>query len=212
MFISLVLKVTEKVLNTALKMDPQSTQRFAKLAGKVVVVEFQHTNFKIYYLIDYDGVHLFDQYTKSVDVILRGSAFDFLRLSTGGQNNAALFASDIAVLGDMDVAQHFRELFADLDIDWEEQFSQVTGDVMARQMANVMRAFCNWAQQSVTTLRQNVTEYVHEEARWSPARVELQDFFNGVDKVRDDVDRAALHLKRLQKKIINLHAQAKDAP
>lgn len=197
MFFSLALSTLEKIMNRYLLLDPATKQRLTALTGKVIVLEFQHINLKIFWLPHADGIHLTDQFTGSVNVTLRGSPFDFIRLSAAPKDNATLFASGITVLGDTDVAQEFKALFANLDIDWEEQLSHFTGDVVAHQIGNFIKALCAWAQQTTTSMQQNLTEYIHEEARWLPSREELQDFFSGSDKLRDDVERAALRLKKI---------------
>lgn len=198
MFFSLALPALEKILNTYLLLDPATKQRLTVLTGKVIVLEFQHLNLKVFWLPHANGIHLVDHFAGPADVTLRGSPFDFIRLSTTTKDNATLFASGIIVLGDTDVAQEFKALFANLDIDWEEQLSHFTGDVVAHQVGNFIRALCQWANQTTTTLQQNLSEYIHEEACWLPTREELQDFFAASDKLRDDVERAALRIEKLK--------------
>ncbi len=201
MLFSFALSAFEKMLNTYLLLDPASKKRLADLAGKVIVLEFQPINVKIFWLPNTEGIQLTNQFSGPIDVTLQGSPLDFIRLSATSQDNAKLFASGITVTGNTDVAQEFRALFANLDIDWEEQLSHFTGDVVAHQTGNLIRALCNWAKQTSTTIQQNLTEYMQEEARWLPTREELQDFFTGIDKTRDDVERATLRIAQLKKHI-----------
>lgn len=200
MLFSLALAPIEKILNSYLQLDPESKKRLSALAGKVVVIEFQHFPVKIYWAFNVEGVRLFDKYQESTDVSLRGSPFDFMRLTTSKNTSAAIFGSDITVIGDMEVAEKFKALFANLDIDWEEQLSHVTGDVMAHQIGNFIRSISNWAKQSATILRQDITEYIQEEARWLPPREELQDFLTQVDTLRNDTERLELRLDKITKK------------
>lgn len=200
MLLSLALSTVEKILNHYLLLDPSSKHRLAALSGKVIVLEFQLINLKIFWLPTAEGIQLKDHFEGRVDVTLQGSPFDFIRLSTS-KDTAAVFGSNITVLGDTDVAQEFKALFSNLDIDWEEQLSHVTGDVVAHQVGNFVRALCQWAKQTTTTLTQDLAEYIHEEARWLPTREELQDFFAASDKLRDDVERAALRIEHLKNKL-----------
>lgn len=201
MFFSFALSTFEKILNSYLLLDPATKMRLAALKGKIIVLEFQHVNIKVFWLPHADGIHLADHFNGLADVTLRGSPFDFIRLSATSKNNANLFASGITVIGDTDVAQEFKALFANLDIDWEEQLSHFTGDVVAHQVGNLIKAMCQWAKQSTATIQQDLSEYIHEEVRWLPSREELQDFFAATDKLRDDVERTALHIKNLEKKL-----------
>ena len=49
-------------------------------------------------------------------------------------------------------------------------------------------------------LVQNVAEYLQEEGRDVPSRTEAEEFLQGVDKLRDDVDRLEARLKLLEKR------------
>lgn len=205
MIISFALSTIEKILNRYLHLDPDTKQRLAPVAGKVVMVDLQYFGCTLYFLLTLDGIHLLDHYAAPVDVTLRGTPLDFLRLSFS-KSNAALFESGIVVTGDTEVAQQFKAIFAHLDIDWEEQLSHVMGDVLAHQVGNFFRALSAWAKQSTDTVQQNTGEYLQEELRLLPSRAELQDFFTEVDQLRNDVDRLEMRVHRLQAHF----AQAKD--
>lgn len=197
MIIAFILKPIEKILNHYIHLDPETAQRLPVLTGKVIAINLHYFNCTLYFLFTREGMQLCDQYEGYIDVTMRGTPLDFLRFNLSG-NNTAIFAKDIEVSGDLDVAQQFQEIFAHLEIDWEEQLSRVTGDVIAHQIGNFFRALSSWARQSAGTLRQDLSEYVHEEARVFPPREELQDFFAAIDHMRNDVDRLEKRIQRLQ--------------
>ncbi len=197
MLFSLALNMVERVLNHTLQLDPETPSRLQKLIGKVVAIQSKYFDYKIYFLFNENRIELTNRYEGNVDVTLCGSFFDFLRLS-GQSDSAALFKSDIEVKGDLDVAEQFKAVFAHLDIDWEEQLSHLTGDLIARQIGNFMRALSDWAKRSGTSLQKDITEYVQEEAQLLPSRAELQDFFADVDEVHHAVERMGKRVERLQ--------------
>lgn len=200
MILSFMLTTAEKALNRFLQLDPQTDSRLAPIIGRVICVQFQQVKYTVYFLIQKEGVRLLSDYTSTADVTLIGAPFDFLRLSKAASSSAALFESDIKVTGDLDVAKQFKKIFAELDVDWEEQLSTVTGDVIAHQIGNFMRSLGRWAKKSSASLQQDITEYVQEEVRWLPLRLEIQDFFRQVDRTRDDVERLAARVQRLQQR------------
>lgn len=197
----LILTSVEKILNSYLHLDPETEKRLALLSGKVVQLQFQPLGYQMVWLFKPDGIHLQDQYAGPVDVYLQGSFFDFMRFSASSATSANVFGSDIKILGDLDVAQQFKELFAHCEIDWEEKLTPFTGDVVAHQTGNLFRSLNAWAKQSMASVQEDLSEYVHEEKRWFPPREELQNFYNEIDKLRNDVDRMTLRVERLQKKI-----------
>jgi ubiquinone biosynthesis protein UbiJ len=203
MIISFVLATAEKVLNRYLQLDPETIIRLRELDGKVIAMQFQHLDYQVYFQCIANKICLLAKYNGLADVTLQGTPFDFMRLGVTEGSSSALFASDIVVSGDMEVAEKFKAVFAQLNIDWEEQLSQVTGDVIAHQVGSFVRALCEWARQSSSTLQKDITEYMQEETRLLPTRVELEDFFAAVDVLRNDVDRLQARIERLQQ---NLHS------
>lgn len=198
MIISFFLTGAEKFINRYLQLDPETVARLQALSGKVIAIQFQHFNLKLYLRIESGIIRLLSRYEGIPDVTLRGTAFDFLRLSKATNSSAAIFASDIIIEGDMDVARQFKTIFANLDIDWEEQLSHVAGDTIAHQVGNLVRTLCTWARASSDTLQQDLTEYVQEEIRLVPPRAEIADFFAAVDTVRNDVERLTARIERLE--------------
>jgi ubiquinone biosynthesis protein UbiJ len=199
MVIAFILPIIEKILNRYLQLDPESKPRLMALENKVIAQQFQPGDLKIYWIFNGKNIQLSDRHGGFVDVTIQGSPLDFLRFSSNLNDHTQLFASDIVTTGNLEVAQDFKALFANLEIDWEEQLSHVTGDVIAHQVGNVFRGLTAWAQQSRNSLRQDITEYVQEETRCLPPREELQDFFRDVDQVRDAAERLELRIQRLEK-------------
>lgn len=193
-----ILAVTETVLNGYINLDPESSKNLEKLAGKVIAVELPF--FKFYYVTSKTHINLVSETHSPADVTLQGSPLDFLRYTASEKDNAAFVTSGIKVTGNTEVAQDFKDLFAKIDIDWEEKLSHVTGDVIAHQIGNFFRAISAWAKQSKETLRQDLSEYVHEEIRLFPAAEELQLFYKDVDHLRDSVERIDVRIKKLHTK------------
>lgn len=198
MLFKFVLSIFEKTLNRFLQLDPESKKNLQTLAGKVIV--FESYDFKIYWLFTQNKILITNQYDGSADAVLSGSVFDFARLGMN-QDTATVFATDIKMTGDTEVIQAFKNLFSQLNIDWEDQLSKITGDVIAYQIGSAMRLLNDWAKQSSKTLQVNLTEYLQEEARLLPTAIELNDFFIEVDQLRNDVERIEARIIRLKKEI-----------
>jgi len=196
-----ILSVTETTLNGYINLDPESSKNLEKLAGKIIAVELPF--FKFYYAPTKTHLKLLAECHTPPDVTLQGSPLDFLRYTTSEKDNAAFVESGIKVTGNTDVAQDFKQLFSRIDIDWEEKLSHVTGDIIAHQIGNFFRAIRDWARQSSNTLKQDLSEYIHEEIHLFPAAEELQLFYKDVDHVRDGVERIDARIAKLHKKTTN---------
>jgi len=67
-----------------------------------------------------------------------------------------------------------------------------------RQVANIARGFLDWGRKASGSLTTNVVEFLQEEGRDVPTRVEAEEFLEGVDRLRDDADRLEARLARLE--------------
>jgi ubiquinone biosynthesis protein UbiJ len=122
----------------------------------------------------------------------------------GPQGEGALRGGGVRIEGDAEVAQKFRELLTEARPDVEEELARVVGDVAARQMANVARGLFDWGRQASRSLTGSVVEFLQEEGRDLPTGVEVDEFLEGVDRLRDDADRLETRLSRLETRRVSL--------
>ena len=189
-----LLAAQEAILNRFLKLDPESDKLLKQLSGRVVKLEI--SSLSHYWLFKSDTIYMTKDYNGLVDLVLRGSVFDFLRLSLM-KKDAALTTIHLEILGDMEVAKQFSELFSNLEIDWEEQLSRVVGDTAAYPIARFFKSLSQWAKESVEDLGQNFTDYVQAEKDYLVSDEELQVFFTDIDDLRDDTARLEARMRRL---------------
>jgi ubiquinone biosynthesis protein UbiJ len=104
------------------------------------------------------------------------------------------------IVGDPGVAQDFQRLLDLAKPDWEEELSRVFGDMAAHQLGNLARGLVEWGRKAADTLARDGGEYLTEESRNLPTRFEVEEFLDEVDRLREDVDRFAARLERLEKK------------
>ena len=150
-----------------------------------------------YWLFKSNAIYLAKDYNGVVDLVLHGSVFDFMRLAFI-KRESALTAIPIQVSGDMEFAKQLKDLFSNLDIDWEEQLSRVVGDAIAYPLARFLKTMSQWARQSVENFGQNMTEYVQAEMDYLVPEEELQVFFSDIDDLRDDLARLQARIERLR--------------
>ena len=113
---------------------------------------------------------------------------------------AALRSRGVRLEGDQDVAAAFARLLRRARPDLEEELSKWVGDVAAHQVGNTVRALGALGGRTLATLRQNASEFLQEEARVMPNRLEVRAFCNAVDETRDAVERAAARLRHLERR------------
>jgi ubiquinone biosynthesis protein UbiJ len=122
-----------------------------------------------------------------------------LQLGIGTDTARTLFSGDVDITGDVETGQAFKSILDEMDIDWEEQLSRVTGDVVAHQLGNLARRAGEWLRHGGTTLQQDIGEYLQEESRVLPSRIEIENFIADVGNTAMAVERLEARLQRLRR-------------
>ena len=191
----------ENVLNRGLPRSPRAQQLCAELAGRKVAVAIAGS--PRYVLIESTGMSLkLSAVTAealagiSADATISGGPFSLLALS-GAAPEAVLQRGDVRINGDAELAQKFRELTLLLRPDLEEELSLLVGDVPAHQLGRFARAAFGWTRKAAATTVRNAAEYLGHERRDLVPRSEAEQFLQGVDTLREDVDRLAARIDLL---------------
>lgn len=187
----------EKVINQALRLDPESFRRITMLEGKVVALEIQGAGIEFYLVPNAQGLRVQSIFEGEPDVRIRGGLFSLARMGLS-DHPASLFGKGVEMEGDTHLGRQVQQILDGLDIDWEEQVSRLTGDVVAHQIGNAVRGFAQWGLNTVETLGRDVAEYLQEESRDLVVKAELDQFLDRVDTLRSDVDRLAQRVARLK--------------
>ena len=190
------LAVLEKAMNAALAMDPETLARLGRLEGKVVAVELKGLGVTLFLLPGAEGFRLMGHFEGEPDTTLSGSPLALLRLNRG-KPGEGLFTGEVKIHGDVELGQRVQRILGGLDIDWEEHLSHLTGDVVAHQVGNLVRGVARWGERAAAGFGRNLTDFLQEERRDLPPRWELEEFLNGVDTLRSDVDRIEARVARL---------------
>jgi ubiquinone biosynthesis protein UbiJ len=194
-----LLAAAEAVVNQVLALDPEGAARLAPVEGRVLLLELTGFGTRIYVVPGESRLFLFGAYDAEPDCIVRGSPVALLGMVLAEHREDAVFAGAVSIDGDNRPAQVLGEVLRGLDIDWEEQLSKLLGDTLAHQLMSRARAGERWAERSGDIAGQNVREYLQEEAAVLPSRAELADFLAEVDTLRDDVERLAARVQRLER-------------
>lgn len=193
----LFLAILESALSRFLALDPDAGQFLEPLGGKVIAIKFTNPHLIFFLCPSSSGIQMLEHFEGSPDACLTGSPIDFARMGFSHRPTDALFSGDVHIEGDMTTARKFQDLIENLDVDWEEQISRITGDAISHPLGNLLRSARAWTGQTIETLQLNTSEYLQEEIRELPARAEVNLFFRAGDKIRADIDRLEARVQRL---------------
>lgn len=196
-------------LNQYLQLDPETPARLAILSGKVIGIEFVQTEIRFYLMVMPESIRVLSEYDGVADACLVGTPLSLARMGIDEQPGDVLFSGDVEIRGDVEVGQKFRQILDSVDIDWEEQLSRLTGDVVAHQLGNTVRSTKGWMEKTLNILGLDLADYLKEESRLLPRREEVESFLNEIDALRSDVDRLEAHVRRLQSQLSGPKKQSK---
>ena len=192
-----LLRPIAEVLNRNIAEITPARVIATQLEGKTVAIRVRDSALAMYFVFDQDVVTLTTEFDADPDVAITGSLVTLARMA-GGAGAQAIRDGDIDLTGDAATAQRFQDLLDHAKPDVEEELSRVIGDVAAHQLAEFARGVGNWARGARSTMGDNIREYLQEERRDLPTRYEVERFSQRVGELRDDVERIAARLKRLE--------------
>ncbi len=206
-----IIGAMESTINAYLALDPQVQKKLAGLQGRVIAMELESSPrarlLTLYMLPGKNGIELLTQYAGEPDTTLSGTPLALAKMSLAPKFEAAnldcpnasevMFSGDVVIRGDVELGQRFRRILDEMDFDWEEQLSHLTGDIIAHKAGNVLREVGQWWQQAISTLGHDATEFMQQETELLPEADELSQFMHEVDVLRGDLDRLEARIRRL---------------
>ncbi len=200
MLSSTLLTALETALNYYLQLDPESLRRLGRLQGKVIAIELRGLESTIYALPGSSGLQLHPKWEDEVDTTISGTPLALTRMGLG-DSSKVLFSGDVTISGDVETGQQFKRILDGMDIDWEEQLSRLTGDLIAHRTGDLVRDGLRWGRRALRSLQLDVAEYLQEESRILPGRGEFAEFTEQVERLRDDTERLEARVARLQRRL-----------
>jgi ubiquinone biosynthesis protein UbiJ len=192
----------ETALNRALQLDPQAHRQLANLEDCVFRMQCLAPEIDIYLQASGQGIRLMGIYDGEITTTVRGVASDFTELATANDPAASLINGKLAVEGDTAPLLQLQEILGNLDLDWEAPLVNTLGDVAGHQVARVLRGAFSWGEQASAGLLRQLDEFIHEEARLSPPRLELEDFYRDIQALSLRTERLQSRTDRLCKRIL----------
>jgi len=188
----LALASLEKAVNALLALDPLARKRLARHHGKVIGIHLRGPEITLYFIPDEKG---------NLQLQGSGSPLDLIRSGDKESGSGQLFSGRVMISGDTALAHDFGATLAGLEIDWEEQLSKFTGDLIAHEVGNLARQTLAYAGHTGDRLAQDLGEYLTEEARLLPHPNEVEEFIGEVDRLRDDAERLEARINRLERRL-----------
>ena len=196
--------ILEDASNRLLRLDSDTLQRLGDLDGRVFCLRVNNSGkgeagLKMYFFPSEGGFRIKSDYPGQADVEITGNPPAFMRMVLGENTPTLVGSGQMQITGDLELGQRFQKILKNIDLNWEEHFSAIVGDIAAHRMAQSARKFRNWLSHVTTTVRQDFSEVLIEESRLTPTRDEVARFLDEVDEVRAATDRLEKRMDRLMR-------------
>jgi ubiquinone biosynthesis protein UbiJ len=193
----MLTQAIENLLNRNLPRSPRARELASALVGKRVRVEARDFRWVIIAESLNTSIRLTRESTdgQPPDADISGSLLNLAALASSHPEEV-IQRGDVTIRGDAEVAQKFRELAMLLKPDVEEELSRLIGDSPAHQALRLVRLATGFGRRAAQTGVRNVAEYLAHERGDLVPRAEAEDFYRGVERLREDLDRveARVHL------------------
>jgi ubiquinone biosynthesis protein UbiJ len=193
----MLLERLQEIFNRNIADSNEAQRLCQQLDGRALSLDVKGTSLKFYLAVRQGSIALDTRHEGTTDASLTATPVALLALAGSGAERG-LRGGAVHIEGDAEIAQNFRSLLTQVQPDFEEELSRVIGDVAAHQLANFARGFLDWGRRATESMASNVAEYLQEEGRDVPTRVEVDEFLEAVDRLREDTDRLEARLGRLE--------------
>ncbi len=194
---TIAVSLLEGLLSRLITMDPNWPGNAQTISGQVIELELTDLSIRLFFLPSTKGMVVQSSFADKANVRISGSLSGFLKLIQARRKGETLIGGDVRFEGDVAAGQQFEKLMASLSPEWEESLSRLVGDPIAHQASQFAKELGNYLTQATDLIRQNTKDYVQEEARFSPAVIEVENFSTDVAELRSDLARLEARVRRL---------------
>jgi len=195
----MLTQAIENLLNRNLPRSPRARELCEALVGKRVRVEARGLGWVLIAESMNTSIRLTSESTDALpaDADISGSLLSLAALA-GPHPEEVIQRGDVTIRGDAEVAQKFRDLAMLLKPDVEEELSRLIGDTPAHQALRLVRLATGFGRRAAQTGVRNVAEYLAHERGDLVPRAEAEDFYRGVERLREDLDRVEARVQLMQ--------------
>lgn len=202
--LTMALSIFETLLNRSLALDARIDKRLHPLAQKCLQVSVQDLDLHFYIFFTKEGIQLKGEKGKGseenkVDVHVKAPVAALMSFFVS-RNLTEATAAGLVVEGDFALALEIQGFAQNLDMDWEEMLSRYTGDVIAHPVARFLKGLRKKKSKLLESFFLSSGIFLQEELKCLPTGVEVENFNQSLDNLRNQVDRCEARVKILEKR------------
>ena len=190
-----MLAPLQATLDSLVAARLRSRDQAQALDGRVIGVTLTELDLALYIGAEGERLVLRGELSRAPDASLSGTLPAFINALA---RPAHTLPAGLAVEGDATLIRDLRALLAGLEFDWEERLSRLVGDPVAHGLGETARRSGRAVGYAGDRLLRDIAEYLRDETRQVVSRREVVGFVDGVDAMRDDVERFAARMAQVE--------------
>lgn len=200
--VDVLTEIIENLLNRNLGSSPQARDSCAALKGKRLKIVVRDLGLVVGLESLGDSLRISSAASGDFDAEIEGTPVNLLALA-GPAPERLLKSGAVQTRGEIELLQRYRDLVLLLRPDLEEELAKLIGDSSAHRIAGLARSALAFGRRGAETAIRNTAEYFAHESGDLVPRAEAEAFLAEVDRLREDVDRAAARLDALLQRAEN---------
>ncbi len=189
--------VLTSAFNRYLALDPEAAEKLTAFDGRLICIEIRGAETRLYLSVKNNTINVIKDTDTEPDTTICGWPGGLLKLGLHRDSAPLFFAGEVEIRGDTRLGRQFKAVIADMEIDWEEHLSRLTGDIAAHRIMTMAGKLGEWGRAARRNLADDIGEYLQEESRDVVSGAEIDLFNHQVDQLRDDTDRLEARINRL---------------
>lgn len=196
---ALICASVEVALNRTLRLEPEVLADLARLERRVLALHVEVFEWDFFVEVIADGVRVLPEFDARPDVRVRGTPLALARIAAHYARSEPGLPAGMQVEGDVELLARFAQLLVRVGLTPEELVARALGNGPAQRLVGGLRSLFGWGSASAKTLVGNTAEYLREETYDLARKVDVEEWADAVDTLRDDAERLEARLKLLEK-------------
>ncbi|MBB1292424.1 SCP2 domain-containing protein [Pseudoalteromonas sp. SR41-4] len=192
-----MVALVERVLNTALKLDPTLSDRLSSISQQRLLIDIR--DWQQQFLVVFTGqqLHLYNTTETQYDCMISADINTLMALKNPAMLTQLIRQDKLDLQGDLNIAQGFSNAFAALNIDWPEHLSDYLGDAAAQQLWKLVKQTQQQSQKANKKLSTTLTTLCQDELKVTIHPLELEQFKQHTRQLKAHVAQLELRINQL---------------
>ncbi len=183
--------ILNQLLNKLIINSKNFETLLLQLQHRSIFIEIKKSILKnIYIQLDINSINLsINEKHKAADLYISGTLPDLLNILF--DKPTSLANTNLDITGDLEILNNFYILITNIDIDWEELISSISSPEISAFLGKNMHWIYGRIKNHKNTLKQEILDYLQYETDELISNEELEQFYNELEELRDDIERLA---------------------